>query len=170
MYKTIVRGKEFRYSIFFTLLILVFTLGDILIDINEGVSFNHVFHEVLVLAFSVVLIIFHFRANVRKSQKLGEVNKQLEQVNLEKENFRLKVSEHAKAFSQAVEDQFNNWDLTSSEREIAVLLIKGLSMKEIANLRDSQETTVRQQATSIYKKSKLENRQHLAAYFLEDMF
>jgi len=50
------------------------------------------------------------------------------------------------------------------------LLVKGLSMKEIADLRHSKEATVRQQATAVYRKAKVEGRQELASYFLEDLF
>jgi DNA-binding NarL/FixJ family response regulator len=42
-------------------------------------------------------------------------------------------------------------------------------MKEIAEIRNTQEKTVRQQATTIYKKSELSGRQELAAFFLEDI-
>ena len=43
-------------------------------------------------------------------------------------------------------------------------------MKEIAGIRGTGEATVRQQATSVYKKSGLENRNQLVSYFLEDLF
>ena len=57
-----------------------------------------------------------------------------------------------------------------TEKDIALLLIKGLSMKEISALRGSSDATVRQQSASVYKKSKLDNRNQLSSYFLEDLF
>jgi DNA-binding NarL/FixJ family response regulator len=60
--------------------------------------------------------------------------------------------------------------LTRSETDIAFLILKGLSHKEIARVRASAEATVRQQARSIYEKSGLTGRAELAAFFLEDMF
>jgi len=53
-----------------------------------------------------------------------------------------------------------------SESEEA-LLIKGLSIKEISELRDVKEKTVCQQATSIYVKSGYAGRHKLAAHFIE---
>ncbi|MCM2348696.1 MAG: hypothetical protein NDI69_01665 [Bacteriovoracaceae bacterium] len=47
---------------------------------------------------------------------------------MENEEFKKKVSDHIGAFSQAAEEQFTAWGLTKSEIDIAVLLIKGLSM------------------------------------------
>ena len=48
-------------------------------------------------------------------------------------------------------------------------MLKGLSHKEIARLRLTSETTVRQQAAAIYRKSGLASRAELAAFFLEDL-
>jgi len=59
--------------------------------------------------------------------------------------------------------------LTPAEREIALLLLKGLSHKEIATIRSVSETTVRQQARSLYRKAGLSGRNELAAFFLEDL-
>lgn len=66
-------------------------------------------------------------------------------------------------------EQFAQWKLTASESEVALLLIKGLSMKEIATLRSVKEKTVRSQATSIYAKSGYSGRHELAAHFIEDL-
>ncbi len=65
--------------------------------------------------------------------------------------------------------QFADWGLSPSECEVALLLIKGLTMKEIAIARDVKEKTVRQQATSIYAKSGYAGRHELAAHFIEDL-
>lgn len=170
MFKTIVIKKEFRYSIIFLILIIVFTASDIVIDLNQGISFDHITHEAMILVLSAALVIFQLRSSIEKGQQLEKLANSLEIVSHEREQFRQQVADHAGAFSKAAEEQFKAWNLTKSETDIAILLIKGLSMKEIADVRASQESTVRQQAMSIYKKSSLENRQQLAAFFLEDLF
>jgi DNA-binding NarL/FixJ family response regulator len=65
--------------------------------------------------------------------------------------------------------QFSQWGLTPSEGEVALLLIKGLSMREIAEAREVKEKTVRQQATSVYAKSGYAGRHELVAHFIEDL-
>ncbi len=69
----------------------------------------------------------------------------------------------------AIDRQLDHWKLSGAEREIALLLLKGLSLKEIAAARATSERTVRQQALGIYRKSGLAGRAELSAFFLEDL-
>ena len=59
--------------------------------------------------------------------------------------------------------------LTGSEIEVGWLLLKGLSLKEIAFVRSTKEKTVRQQASSIYKKAGVSGRYAFSAWFKEDI-
>ncbi len=69
----------------------------------------------------------------------------------------------------AISLQFHDWHLTEAERDVAGLILKGMSLKEIARARATSATTIRQQARSVYRKSGLANRAELAAYFLDDL-
>lgn len=69
----------------------------------------------------------------------------------------------------AIDRQFDRWGLSPAEREVALLQLKGLRHKEIAELRQTSERTVRQQALAVYRKSGLNGRSDLAAFFLEDL-
>lgn len=71
--------------------------------------------------------------------------------------------------SEAIDLQFRHWSLTEAERQVAMLLLKGLSSKEIALMRQSSERTVREQARAVYAKAGLSGRAALSAYFLEDL-
>lgn len=71
--------------------------------------------------------------------------------------------------SQAIETQLSSWQLSASEKEVAFLLLKGFSLKEIANLRKTSEKTARAQSYAIYEKSGLTGRAQLSAFFLEDL-
>jgi len=72
-------------------------------------------------------------------------------------------------YFEAIEIQFNDWKLTPSEKEVALLMIKGLSTAEIAATRNTKDKTVRQQASTVYAKSGLEGRYALSAWFFEDI-
>ncbi|MGB0866983.1 MAG: helix-turn-helix transcriptional regulator, partial [Granulosicoccaceae bacterium] len=75
----------------------------------------------------------------------------------------------ARSYAQAVEAQFATWGLSAGEHDVAVALLKGMSFQEIAAIRETREKTVRQQASSIYRKSGLSGRHELAAWFFEDL-
>lgn len=72
--------------------------------------------------------------------------------------------------SRCIEDQFETWGLTPAEADVAGLLLKGATLREIAILRRTSEATIRQQAGAVYRKSGLGSRSELSAYFLEDLF
>ncbi|MDP2052991.1 MAG: LuxR C-terminal-related transcriptional regulator [Acidobacteriota bacterium] len=74
-----------------------------------------------------------------------------------------------KGLGEAIDRQFVTWKLTEAEREIGLLILKGLSLKEIAGVRVTSERTIRAQAQSIYAKAGLSGRAALSAFFLEDL-
>jgi DNA-binding CsgD family transcriptional regulator len=74
-----------------------------------------------------------------------------------------------KGLGAAIDAQFDRWQLTTAEREVALLMLKGLSHKQIAVVRDTTERTIRQQAQAIYSKANLSGRAALSAFFLEDL-
>ena len=71
--------------------------------------------------------------------------------------------------SVEIDNQLNRWDLTEAEKAVAFLLVKGLSIKEIASVRNTSVKTVRTQTNAIYSKSGLSGRSELSAFFLEDL-
>jgi len=66
-------------------------------------------------------------------------------------------------------NRFEEWQLTSSESEIAMLLIKGFSAQEIADMRNTRSGTVKSQSSAIYQKAGVRGRNELVAYFVEDL-
>src|SRR4051812_1489802 len=74
-----------------------------------------------------------------------------------------------KGLGEAIDRQFSTWKLTEAEREVGLLILKGLSLKEIAGARVTSERTIRAQARSIYAKAGLSGRAALSAFFLEDL-
>ncbi len=83
--------------------------------------------------------------------------------------WRERVKDLLQGLGSAIDQQFDRWNLTPAEKDVALLLLKGFSHKEVAQLRSRGERTVRQQALAVYRKSKLSGRASLAAYFLEDL-
>jgi len=68
-----------------------------------------------------------------------------------------------------IQRHFTQWKLSPSEAEVALLLIKGMSTQEIADIRNTKTGTVKSQTSSIYQKTNLKGRNELMAYFVEDL-
>ena len=126
--------------------------------------------EMALLAGAVVFTTYSAQeireGRVERSELLGK----LSMARAEGEKWRAAAMTHANGLGSAIQQQFAEWRLTASESDVAILMLKGLSHKEIAQIRNSSAATVRQQAAAIYGKSGLSSRAELAAYFLEDLF
>jgi DNA-binding CsgD family transcriptional regulator len=103
--------------------------------------------------------------NIKRDQ--GLLFQNLNETHAENMEWRKASKAQIDGFRGAVQNQFDEWELTKAEQDITSLILKGCSHKQIAEIRRSTVATVRQQAQSIYKKSKLKNRSELAAYFLD---
>jgi DNA-binding CsgD family transcriptional regulator len=149
-----------KIKIYFPSIVLVgamsFFAYDIVLDLMTTLdSYIHILLEFLVfVAISVVLF-----------RELKQVTRLSREIRAEK----LKSARLAGELLEVMHAQFQHWGLSSTEVEVALLLIKGLSMQEIADLRQVKEKTVRQQATGIYAKSGNSGRHELVAYLIEDL-
>ncbi|AOY97788.1 hypothetical protein EM868_23540 [Cupriavidus gilardii] len=65
--------------------------------------------------------------------------------------------------------QFERWKYTPSETEVAMLLIKGLTLEECAHSLAWHDVTVRTIAAGVFAKANLSNRHQFAAYFFGDL-
>ncbi len=98
-----------------------------------------------------------------------QLQARLTQSHADAERFRAQNAQLVRGLSDAIDEQLERWQLTATEKEVALLLLKGLSHKEIADIRHVSEATARQQAGAVYKKSGLAGRNELSAFFLEDL-
>jgi DNA-binding NarL/FixJ family response regulator len=146
-------------NLFPTIVLVAATLFfavDIIVDLlATEESWFHLFIESMVfLAVSTVLY--------RELRRLSRLKTELTEE-------RIRTARLSGELLAVMRDQFVQWGLSPSESEIALLLIKGLSMKEIAEARNVKEKTIRQQATGVYAKSGYAGRHELVAHFIEDL-
>lgn len=73
------------------------------------------------------------------------------------------------ALFETVQDQFDRWALTAAERDVALLTVRGLSIAQIAEARNTRTGTVKAQCAAVYAKAGVANRQQLLSLFLEDL-
>lgn len=68
-----------------------------------------------------------------------------------------------------IESHFDAWQLTPSERDIAMFLVKGLGIAEIAAMRGSAEGTVKSHLNAIYRKSGTGSRGELLSSIIDTL-
>lgn len=73
------------------------------------------------------------------------------------------------AFADLLQERFQEWGLTPSEKDVALFAIKGMSTAEIAGLRSTSEGTVKAQTNAIYRKAGVSGRSQLLSLFIEDL-
>ncbi len=167
--RTEVRSGALAIAIGFFGLILVLIGFDIASDYGSGTNPRHVLAEGAVMVVALVGVILLWR-QLRSAQHRAErLITDLDRARKEAKRFREEAQDALRGLSEAIDRQFTRWSLSPAEREVGLLLLKGLSHKEIAQARNTSETTVRQQALALYRKSGLASRAELSAFFLEDL-
>jgi len=162
--------RGLRYLLAAVLLIMV--VGgtvDLVLDAPSDWRSVHVLLEFAMLVFAVGASVFLWSGWARASRSLEATERALAERQEERDAWRGRAQTALDGLGSAIKERFDAWGLTPAEREIALLLLKGRSHKDIAYHTVRGERTVRQHAVSIYHKSGLGGRAELAAFFLEDI-
>ncbi len=133
----------------------VFFLGDVIEDFRMGGLVPHTLFEgavALVLFLGVVFCGHEVKRTIERSRRAEAA-----------------ASAASGAFAQLIETRFEDWRLTASETEVAMLTLKGFDVGEIAGLRNTAQGTVRAQLARIYAKSGATNRSQFVCLFIDDL-
>jgi len=148
--------------------IVVLKSVDLVADVGMNLPTAHLAQEFLLLGLSLAGFVYLVIEMRRRTLALDRLRHSLSLSEDRLASLDGELREARRRHGAAVRHQFEAWRLTDSEQQVAMLMLKGLTLKEIAGLRETREKTVRQQASNIYAKSGLEGRHALAAWFLED--
>lgn len=138
----------------------IFFLSDILLTVL-GVPFAPIpwaFYEVIELAAAAGLVLgaalgsIVLRVSLRRTRKAEDA-----------------LRAASGAFMDLVNDHFENWGLTAAERDVALFALKGLSIAEIAELRQTSQGTVKAQSNAIYRKAGVSGRPQLLSLFVDEL-
>jgi DNA-binding CsgD family transcriptional regulator len=158
------------------LLVVVLATVDLLSDAAEGITLRHALIEggLVLVGLAGLLAMSHRYRELRGRQRelLDETRAlagQLAETHGEAERWKREAGDLLRGLSDSIDDQLSRWELTPAEKEVARLLLKGLSLKEVASVRGVTEATARQQARAVYRKGGISGRSELSAFFLEDL-
>jgi DNA-binding NarL/FixJ family response regulator len=142
---------------------------DLISDYIEGGTGAHLILEALLLTISGGVFAQGIKQLAQARQKIQSLKSDVKKLNEEKEKWQGEAHQLLAGLSVKIENQFTHWQLTPAETEVGFLLLKGFSLKEIADIRNTKLKTVQQQSQSIYQKTSLASRSELAGFFLEDL-
>jgi DNA-binding CsgD family transcriptional regulator len=142
---------------------------DLLMDQPRDWLSFHVIFETLMIAGALVMATTLWLGWWKSVQFVDELRRSLQARQVERDAWRSSAEHALEGLSRAIDHQFDAWELTPAERDVALLLLKGHSHKAIAKHTGRSPQTVRQHATVVYRKGQLSGRAELAAFFLEDL-
>lgn len=154
---------------FASLILAILILFDVYEDYLEGTHWQHIVVEGLLFLISAGIFISLLSSFLEEKMDNKKLEKSLSMANSKNAELKSELKKQAFGLANAIDSQFADWNLTSAEKEVGFLLLKGFSSKEISQLRSTAEKTVNVQVQSIYNKSQLHSRTEFSAYFLEDL-
>jgi len=160
-----------RQTVFAVFVMIVFATSAVEIgsEFMGGETLTTMWDDMLWFAVSAVLLgVFLYERQVQQ-RRLHELRGQLGKVRGKLAELDSNSQAIASQYRAVMQEQFEAWNLTASEQDVVIGMLKGLSFREIAGLRETREKTVRQQASSVYRKAGVGSRNELAAWFFEDM-
>jgi len=128
---------------------------DLAADVGSGVDLLHAGTETVATLLALAGALWFYRHHLEERRAAAD--------------WRARAEELLGGLGSSVDRQFGEWKLSPAEQEVALLLLKGLSFKEVASVRSTSERTSREQARAVYKKAGVAGRAELSAWFIEDL-
>ena len=145
------------------MLAFVFFLFDVVFDLRDHFSDGTPYSkdEVIHLVFEggAVVALFFGMVSVFKYTSFLKNQNNKAQMQLS----ALKVD-----FDEYVRSQFTKWELTVAEKDVALLLLRGLNTSDIADLRSVSVGTIKVQAHNVFGKSGVSSRVEFMALFMDE--
>lgn len=158
-----------KFIIMLLVVLAIVNIIDIYSDLIKGDSVIHILEETFMVIVFLVFIAFLIKTLAENTKKLELLSVELENIKQINEKQTKEMKQARADYSGVIRQQFKEWNLSKVETEIGFLLLKGLSLKTIANFRQVTEKTTRQQASNIYIKAGVAGRHELAGWFFEDI-
>ena len=160
-----------RRALFGGFVLFVFCLSsyEIVIEFAAEETLQEMADDLLRFVFSAVLLAILIFERFAQSRELADLQGQLTQARGQLAKIDSQSVKLASQYRAVMQKQFDAWRLSISEQDVVLGMLNGRSFREIAELRGTREKTVRQQASTVYRKAGVASRNELTAWFFEDM-
>lgn len=161
-----------RFRIFLGSFLLFVVLGgvvDLVLDHRGDRLTLHIIYELITVVGALGMAWIVWSGWWRTERSVRHLQSALKARSDERDQWQDRAQRALEGFSAAVDEQFRAWELTPSEREVAFLLLKGNTHKQVAHATGRSDRTVRQHAGMVYQKAGLSSRAELAAFFMKEV-
>ena len=160
-----------RRTLFSAFVLFVFCLSafEIVSEFAAGETMGEMADDMSRFVFSAVLMVVLISERLEQQRELADLRGQLSNARGQLAKIDSQSAGIASQYRSVMQKQFDAWRLSKSEQDVVIGMLKGLSFREIAELRGTREKTVRQQASAVYRKAGVGSRNELTAWFFEDM-
>jgi DNA-binding CsgD family transcriptional regulator len=159
-----------KYTPAVIVLVIAISVGwDLIADLEERRSAAHMFWMWLGTGLSLVALVVMWRLIRASRAQARSLRGALGSTRTDLMTCRAKTSDSLRGLGGLIDEQLQRWNLSPAERGIALLLLKGLPFKAIAEARDTSERTVRKQSLAIYRKAGVAGRAELSAFVFADI-
>ena len=141
----------------------LFFMFDVAFDLKDHVANNLPYEngELVHLSFEIFAV-FALGAGIFVTTQYMALLRQ------RKQNAELSLHHLRKDFGGLMQDKFERWSLTPAEKDISVLLLKGLGTSEISEIRSTKLGTVKLQVHKVLQKAGATNRAEFMSLFMDD--
>lgn len=164
-----VERRGVRVALAALTLVALLVGADLILDGRAGADPVHLSVEALLMTVSAGAAAWLWLTLRRARRSVETLELDVQRARAQARRWRTEAREALEGLGVSLGRQFDRWGLTEAEREVALLILKGLSHREAAGVRHTTERTVRQQAREVYRKAGLSGRSELSAFFLEDL-
>lgn len=114
-------------------------------------------------AYCILFNYLNIKEHFRKEEQLKDVRQKAN--SLKEDNDILKQGENA--IWKKIQIHFEKWNFTEKEKEIASLILRGLSNKQIAGYLSKSVRTVENQIQTLFGKTGFSSKNEFMAFFFE---
>lgn len=142
---------------------------DVVTDVRQGAVAPHVALEgaaVVVTLGAILLAWWVLRRSLARSRALAMA---LRRSRSDHARSRADAARLLQTFGELLDARFAEMDLSPGERDVALLMLRGFSLPEIADHLPAPRPKVRRQAEAVYRKASGTGHVDLAALFLDSM-
>jgi DNA-binding CsgD family transcriptional regulator len=141
----------------------VFFAQDVVFDVREhiGEGRNYQFGDLSHLVFEIVAVVVLCFGMVFLSSYIADLKDKNARQRAALNSLRADFDSHVYA-------QFAKWSLTPAESDITLLLMRGMSSKDIADFRNCSVGTVKVHSHNVFRRAGVTSRVELMSLFLDE--